>query len=86
MVLVQVQVQQATHLKDTRLVQALHLKDTCLVQALTLLRDGPLNPESADHHHLGLRHQRATECDPRKCHHRSNQQLRDNSEDSKQIN
>ena len=66
------QVQQVTHPKDTR-----------LAQALTLLRDAPLNPESADHHRLRLRHPQTTECDPRICHHRSNQQPKDNSEDSK---
>jgi len=52
--------------------QASHL-DT----RLQALRDNPRTPESADH--------QVTESDPLKFH-RSNQQLKDNSEDSKQIN
>ena len=52
--------------------QASHL-DT----RLQVLRDNHLTPESADH--------KVTESDPLKFH-RSNQQLKDNSEDSKQFN
>lgn len=56
-----------------------HLKDSRLVQALTFLT---LNPESECR--LGLPHPQATECDPRKCHHRS-KRLKDRSEGSKRI-
>ena len=55
-------------------VQEATLKDS------RLIRDA-LHPESADnHHHMGQPHPAM------QCVHRSNQQLKDNSEDSKQIN